>query len=316
MEGSPPLEFTVESPEEEMRLDLFVRCRIPGISRGSVRRLLEKKQVLVEGRSQPKGFRVRCGQQVVVAAAARSESPCPQPEVELEILEELPDLVVINKPATMACHPLVPGETDTVANALVARYPECAAASPMAREGGLVHRLDWSTSGLLLAARNRQTYGQLRGMFSAGKVVKTYLALVSGEITEPGRIELAIHTMPGDRTRMKVVMEGDLLKGQYAESEYAPVQSLGEYTLVRVTCRTGRRHQVRVHMAALGHPLVGDQLYGGPQEEGTDGALLHAHHLQLTPRQESFTAPLPADRLQILEQLGAELALSELAIIE
>lgn len=315
MEGTP-LEFTVGPHEEQMRLDQFVRARIPGISRGSVRRLLEMKHVLVEGRSQPKGHRVRSGQQVVVAAAARSESPRPQPELELEILEERPDLVVINKPATMACHPLVPGETDTVANALVARYPECAAASPMAREGGLVHRLDWSTSGLLLAARNRQAYGQLRGMFSSSQVVKTYLALVFGEVSAPGRIDQALHTMPGDRTRMKVVTEGDPLKGQHAESEYAPVQALGAFTLVRVTCRTGRRHQVRVHMAAVGHPLVGDTLYGGPQEEGVEGAMLHAHHLQLTSRQESFTAPLPADRLEFLEQLGAQLELSELAIIE
>jgi 23S rRNA pseudouridine1911/1915/1917 synthase len=272
-----------------------------------VRRLLERKQVLVEGKSRPKGFRVAPGQQVLVAVAARDERPVPQPELDLHVIAEGPDLLVLNKAAGLPCHPLVPGETDTVANALAARFPECVEASAQARECGLVHRLDWCTSGLLLAARNPTTYGRLRGMFSSGQVLKQYLALVEGIVDQPGTVSSFLRTMPGDRTRMQVVSADMLDKGsREAETDYAPLERLEErgLTLVKVTCRTGRRHQVRAHLAHAGHPLLGDDKYGGPSAEGVEGAFLHAARIELLPGGVTYEAPLPRARLEVLRRLG------------
>jgi 23S rRNA pseudouridine1911/1915/1917 synthase len=306
-DGSPPLEFTVTPEEEDTRLEQFVRRRISGVSRRSVQRLLERHLVLVDGKSQPKGWRLRAGQQVVVAVAARLDRPMPQLELDLPLLAVRPDLVAINKPAGRACHPLVPGETDTVANALVARFPECALASPTPREGGLVHRLDWSTSGVLLAARSPEAYGRIRGLFSSGQVEKRYLALVVGPVLAAGRVRFALRTVPGDSSRMEVALSGrETLRGQDAETEYRPLENKGQYGLVECLARTGRRHQIRVHMAHAGHVLVGDELYGGPplpEGEG-EGAFLHASFLQLLPGGEVFSAPLPEDRARVLESLG------------
>jgi 23S rRNA pseudouridine1911/1915/1917 synthase len=307
MDGTTPLEFTVTDEEADVRLEQFIRSRIPGISRGSVLRLLERKQILVDGHSSSKGHRLRSGQQVLVAPGAKQESPLPQPEIPLDVLKVLPDLVIINKAPGLPCHPLVPGETDTVANALVARFPECASASPIAREGGLLHRLDWSTSGVLIAARNPDAYGRLRGLFSSRQAVKHYLALVGGHVDRPGRVSLALRTMPGDYRKMEVVEGVGTAKGQSAETEFWPLRALGDFTLLSVICRTGRRHQVRVHLAHLGHPLVGDEVYKGPAFEGIEGAFLHASRLQLQPQGLDFEAPLPADRQSILARLGASL---------
>jgi len=305
IDGTPPLELTVETEEDDLRLDQLVRRRIPQLSRGSVIRLLERGLVLVDGRSAAKGLRVRPGQQVVVAAAARSEQPQPQPELDLELLAVRADVVAINKPEGRACHPLVPGETGTVANALVARFPECATASPFAREGGLVHRLDWCTSGVLVAARHPEAYGRLRGQFSARQVVKHYLAVVAGEIVEAGRVEVALRTMPGDPTRMQAApANGPRVAANDAETEYEPLERAGGHTLLRLRCRTGRRHQVRVHMAHAGHPLLGDAAYGGPSLPGLRGAFLHASALRLPHEELELVAPLPAERLRALRDLG------------
>lgn len=304
MDGTKPLEFTVSEQDTGQRLDRFLRQHLWGVSRGSVLRLIQRRLVLVDGQSQAKGHLLRLGQTVVVAAAARSEHPQPQPDLPLEVIQELPDLVVINKPPSMACHPLVPGETDTVANALVARYPECLAASANPREGGLAHRLDWSTSGVLLAARNPQAYGKLRGLFSSHQVVKDYLALVQGQVqTERVTVDDALQTMPGDRRRMQVVQTFDRGHGLAAETQFSPVETLSAFCLVRAHCRTGRRHQVRVHLAHAGHPLVGDTLYGGPALAGVQGPFLHAEQVVLPGVSTPFRAPLPAQRGALLQTL-------------
>jgi 23S rRNA pseudouridine1911/1915/1917 synthase len=310
MKGKTPIELLVGPDEAGLRLELFVRARIPGISRGSIRRLLERGQVLVEGRREPKGFRVSEGQQVLVAVASRDERPVPQPELELDLVEVLDDLVVINKPAGVSCHPLVPGETDTVANALAARFPECVIASPQLREGGLVHRLDWSTSGVLLAARDQRSYGRWRGLFSSHQVLKRYLALVSGAVEEAGEIRSLVRTLPGDPTRMEVVYPNQPDHGgKQAETSYRPLEDLGPYTLIEVSCRTGLRHQVRVHLAHVGHPLLGDDTYGGPSMEGVEGAVLHARSVRarIEDEETEFRAPLPPEREQLLTRLGASL---------
>jgi 23S rRNA pseudouridine1911/1915/1917 synthase len=302
----PPITLSVKAEHRGLRLDRFLKDALPGISGGSLRRLLDQGKVLLDGAPAQKGDRLRPDQRVIVAVAAADERPLPQPSLALDVLDVTPALVAVNKPPGMATHPLLPGELDTVANALAARFPECVTASDNAREGGVVHRLDWGTSGVLLAARSAAVYRRLRAMFGAGKVIKRYLALVSGRLAERCEVTLPLRTRAGDRRRVSVPRQLD--EGQPARSEVEPLAALAhDTTLVAVHCSTGRRHQVRVHLATLGHPIIGDELYGGPQLAAApcdpqDGAFLHAASVELGD--EHFGAPLPAARLALLRSLG------------
>jgi 23S rRNA pseudouridine1911/1915/1917 synthase len=301
--GKPPIELRVDERERGLRLENFVRLKLPGLSRGSVRRLLDRGQILINGRLEQKGYRVRDGEQVLVAAASTDEVPVPQSKLPLSLLAIHENYLVLNKPTGQHCHPLVPGETDTLANALVARYPECASASPNPREAGLVHRLDWSTSGVILAARNLPAYGKLRGLFSARQVRKDYYALVCGELVGTGVVTVPLETVPGDSSRIRAVAELDPDRdGRAAETQYRALEYREPFTWVGVTCHTGLRHQVRVHLAHIGHALLGDQTYGGWTWPGVEGALLHAQMLELEEQQ--FLAPLPDARKKLLRQLG------------
>ncbi len=301
----PPIELDVGEEQRGQRLDRFLKDALPGISGGSLRRLLDQGKVLLDGAPAQKGTRLRSKQRVIVAVAAADERPSPQVDLPLEVIDVTPALVALNKPAGMPTHPLLPGELDTVANALAARFPECVSASDNAREGGVVHRLDWGTSGILLAARSPAVYRKLRGLFSAGTVEKRYLALVSGRLEERHEVDLPLRTRAGDRRRASIAKQRH--EGLPARSEVEPLAALAhDTTLVAVRCTTGRRHQVRVHLAALGHPIIGDELYGGPQLAvalaPADGAFLHAASVTLGDQQ--FGAPLPAARLALLVSLG------------
>ena len=292
-----------------MRLERFLQRHYPGVSRGSLRRLLDAGRVIVGGAPGSKGHRLRAEDTIELLISTLDERPLPQAELPLEVIAISPALVVLNKPEGPATHPLVPGERDTLANALVAHYPECANASPRAREAGFVHRLDWSTSGVLVAARTRAAYHKLRELFGASQVRKEYLALVYGALNRPQIIDRALEPVPGDRRKMQTCADSTL--GQRALSIIEPLAVLAETSLVRVQCSTGRRHQVRVHLAAVGHPLVGDDLYceSIPREKrivhrGTilHGAVLHASRIDLNG--QAYDAPLPATRQLLLQSLG------------
>jgi 23S rRNA pseudouridine1911/1915/1917 synthase len=293
----PPLILEVAESDHGQRLDRFLRDRLPEVSRGSLRRLIEARKVLVDGQTARKGQQLKSRQRVFVAAG--DERPLPQPDMPLEVLAVTPAIVVIDKAPGCASHPLVPGELDTVANALIARYPECASASEQPREGGLVHRLDWGTSGVLIAARSRNAYAQLRASFLAGQIQKLYWALVHGRLEKKQQIDLPIESMPGDKRRVRVAPRCD--QGQPASSTVRPIRQFTQNTLVEVSCHTGRRHQVRVHLAAIGHPLVGDTLYGGNEHTSLVGPFLHARAVELLDRQ--YEAPLPPARDQLLAAL-------------
>jgi 23S rRNA pseudouridine1911/1915/1917 synthase len=188
----------------------------------------------------------------------------------------------------------LPGELGTAANALVARHPDCAVASDDPREGGLVHRLDTGTSGVLVAARNRRAWGEAREEFRAGRVKKEYLALVLGAPSlDQGAIEAPLAT----RGKRSVV---DPL-GRDARTEWRVEERLGARTLLRLLTSSGRMHQVRAHLAYAELPIVGDVLYGGPAEPNLIGHFLHAERLTLLGIEVS--TPLPADRLTLLTRL-------------
>jgi 23S rRNA pseudouridine1911/1915/1917 synthase len=216
------------------------------------------------------------------------------------VLREDGPLIFVDKPSGMPVHPLLPGETGTVANALVARWPELPQASLDPREAGLVHRLDIDTSGVLLAAKDRDTWAALRAQFSAGgEAKKIYLALVEGPIADGGEIDLPL-AQHGERVRPALPSDAD---ARPARSQFRVVSRDGARSLVEVRIFTGVMHQVRAHLAAIGAPIVADSLYGGAAEPRLHRFFLHAESLEVfnpaTKATVQVRSPLP-DALRAL----------------
>jgi 23S rRNA pseudouridine1911/1915/1917 synthase len=276
------------------------------VSRSRAQELIDSGAVRLKGRRLKKGDRLEAGSVLEVQAEPEGPAVVPQPEIPLVVLLETPSLIVLDKPAGVACHPLRPGETGTLANALVARFPECLAAGAAPREAGLCHRLDRETSGAILAARTPEAFRALREEFRKREVEKVYLGLVEGKLQPPeGRIELALGGR-GSRTRpWRGPGDGRELP---ALTSYRTLSSAGDRSLLEVRIETGVRYQIRAHLAALGHPLVGDVAYGGAAWPLLPRHLLHAWRLGFRDpadgtRREA-RAPLPEDARRALEQLG------------
>jgi 23S rRNA pseudouridine1911/1915/1917 synthase len=294
-------QLTVPPGDDQERLDRFV-ARETGCARSEARRLIDAGLVRVGGRRARKGELLPAGATVELleepAVTPEARRPVPQPELPLTTLLVDEALVAMVKPFGMPSHPLEPGERDTLANALAARFPECAAASPDPREGGLAHRLDSATSGVILAARTPGDWHKLRQAFSRGEVHKTYLALVTGRPPASGQIDMPLHH--AGRV-VKPIPHGEL----NARTRFQLLKQGESLALLRVETETGRMHQVRAHLAFLGHPLQGDPLYGGPPAEG--GHFLHAAEIRFPhPRSGVETlvkARLPPERVKILQQL-------------
>jgi 23S rRNA pseudouridine1911/1915/1917 synthase len=262
----------------------------------AVRRLLLVDRVRVDGRRVKKGDSVRAGSTIRLEGHGAWLVPSSAHAVPQLYVDE--HVIVVDKPAGMPCHPLVPGEGGSVVDALVAHFADIAVASEDPREGGLVHRLDTGTSGCLAVARDRATWTALRSAFRDGAVGKTYLALVEGAVSHALVIDDALGHDPADPRRM-VALAG----GQRATTHVTPLSVTPSHSLVEVRADGGRRHQVRVHLAIAGHPLVGDVLYGAAQQEETPWHLLHASSLQV-PGLRSVTAPVPSMFARLAERRG------------
>jgi 23S rRNA pseudouridine1911/1915/1917 synthase len=292
--------LTVTAAEAGERVDLFVGKKL-SLSRAKLKALFESGAVRVDGRKAKKGQTVAEGQRVEVEVPDEGpRAPMPQPELPLTVLREVGALVFVDKPAGLPVHPLEAGEKGTVANALVARWPELAEASADPREAGLVHRLDIETSGVLLAAKNRDTWTALRAQFSTGgEAVKLYLALVEGPIADEGEIELAL-AQHGGRVRPALPSDTD---ARPARSEFRVLSREGDRSLVEVRIFTGVMHQVRAHLAAIGAPIVGDALYEGAAEPRLSRFFLHAASLEVSNPENGervrVESPLP-DSLRAL----------------
>lgn len=263
----------------------------------TARRLLEAGRVRVDGRQRKKGDAVKAGQALALEGGGRWLAPVADARVKLLRIEA--DLIVLDKPAGMPCHPLVPGEGGTVVDALAALHPEIEAASPEApREAGLVHRLDTGTSGCLVVARSPSSWRVLRDAFASDRVEKLYLALVEGSVGAASVVEEPIGHDTSDARRMRIDP-----RGRAARSEVRPLQCGPRATLVEVLMHGGRRHQLRVHLAHLGHPIVGDVLYGATPAADAPAPLLHCRTLVL-PGHAPTTAPLPAPMLAAARARG------------
>jgi 23S rRNA pseudouridine1911/1915/1917 synthase len=293
----------VTSPKEGERLDRYLVRLGLAASRRASRELIARGMVSVNGHRYRKGALVSPGDRVEVAPEPFGAALEPDLEITLEVLFEDAAVVVVNKPGLLPCHPVRPGGRGTVMNAMAALFPETASAGDKPIEGGLVHRLDNGTSGALMVARTNETFARLREDIRAGHIARRYVALVAGRLT--GRLELseAIAHHPRSPRRMVAVSAADAssrLKARPAESAVEPLEHIGPYTLVSVVPRTGMRHQIRVHLANAGYPIVGDELYGGPPHPSlpTGRFWLHLEEIRFdSPASGRVTvkAPLPPE---------------------
>lgn len=306
------VEFEISPEEAGQRLDLVVVRRVAGMSRARVRRLAASGGIRINGRRAKKGVTVAAGDRISLLPPPPADFPAAaDPQLDLVVLHEDAWLVAVDKPPGVPTHPLRPDELGTVAGALVALYPEMAGVGYSAREPGIVHRLDNGTSGVLLAARDVETFEGLRAALKAGAFDKRYVALCAGVAHAPAMIEVPLANDPGDRRRMVACpdpRDAERLGARLACTEILSATPAGDLSLVEVRARSATRHQVRVHLAQAGHPLAGDPLYGGPAVAGLERHFLHASSIALTHPVTGdrlrIEAPVPPDLTRVLGPLG------------
>jgi 23S rRNA pseudouridine1911/1915/1917 synthase len=309
--------FEAGDGEAGERLDAFLAARIESASRTAVKRLIEDGDVLVDGRSSKPSYKLRAGERVEVELTAPPPLDLAPEDIPLDIVYEDDDLVVVNKAAGMVVHPAAGVRAGTLANALAFHFQQLSTRGGALRPG-LVHRLDRGTSGLIVVAKTGAAHEDLAEQFRARTVFKSYVALVHGRVREPsGRIEQPVGRSPHQRTRMAVVRGG-----RAALSLYRVRRSFERFTLLDVEIKTGRTHQIRVHLAWLKHPVVGDEVYGAGRDQNFPEArlrariralgrqFLHAERLGFrhpqTGEEMRFHAPLPPELADFLAALEAE----------
>lgn len=284
--------LTLPSDAPPTRVDKLLCDQLPGCSRRIAKTLIDAGRVRIDGRRARKGQEVAPG--TVVDVEDRPDQPQglrPNPALAMTILHEDAVVVAVDKPPGMPTPALSAGETDTVANFLIARFPDIATVgAPL--EPGLVHRLDNDTSGVLLAARTDAAHTDLRRQFSDRRVVKKYLALVRGDVAQAMTIDAPIDHGRGKRRRMRLAEPGS---GRDAVTHVLPLRRFGSHTLLEVEMRSGVRHQIRVHLAAIGHPIDGDRLYDSEADPAVGRHLLHASSITFVHPEGGETVIIRSD---------------------
>jgi 23S rRNA pseudouridine1911/1915/1917 synthase len=287
--------LTAEQEDAGKRLDQLVHQRLPEYSRSRIQDWIKAGRVRVNGTPARASHAVRAGESVDVEPADPPPLHATPEEIPLRTLYEDADLVAIDKPAGMVVHAGAGVHSGTLVNALLHRFGALSGVGGALRPG-IVHRLDRYTSGVLLVAKNDAAHHALAAQFLGRQVEKVYIALVHGAVKqETGRVDRPIARDPVRRTRMTARLDS----GRAAWSEYRVLQRFAGYTLLEVKIGTGRTHQIRVHLASIGHPVVGDTLYGAPANSGLGRYFLHAHrirfHLPSTGAEITVVSPLPPE---------------------
>jgi 23S rRNA pseudouridine1911/1915/1917 synthase len=313
-EAGAALAFAAGVEDAGARLDAFLAARVEGVSRSALKRAIDDGDVLVEGRAAKPSHKLRAGERVELELPAPPPSEITPEEIPLDVLHEDEDVVVVNKPAGLVVHPAAGVHSGTLANALAFRFERLSGGAGSHRPG-IVHRLDRDTSGVIVVARTARAHESLSDQFRARTVFKSYVALVHGVTREEkGKVEEPLARDPRNRTRMAVVRGG-----RAALSLWRVRRRYERFTLLDVQIKTGRTHQIRVHLAWIKHPVVGDESYGAGRDKtiaspafrarvaALGRQFLHAERLGFhhpsTGEWLSFTAPLPPELSDFLEAL-------------
>ena len=292
MSSRGPLK-TLTAAAASPRLDRFLAEHGPGLSRSAAARLIRESAVLLNGKPGRASDRVATGDVVEYHLPEQRAPTIAAEDIALQVLYEDRDLVVVDKPSGMVVHPAAGHYSGTLVHALLGLGGAWSAAGGETRPG-IVHRLDKGTSGLIVAARNDAAHRALSAQLADRTMSRTYLAVVRGRVkADAGELEGPIGRHPKERKRMAVVAGG-----RFARTRYQVVERRRSHTLLRCELDTGRTHQIRVHLATLGHPVAGDVEYGG-RDSGAGRPMLHAWRLRLrhprTGEEMTFEAPPPAD---------------------
>lgn len=296
------------------RLDRALADALPTLSRERLKALMLEGAVMLAGKRPTPSLRVVGGEEVSVSVPEAAPATAQAQQIPLAIVYEDADLIVVDKPAGLVVHPAAGNPDGTLVNALLHHCAGQLSGIGGVARPGIVHRIDKDTSGLLVVAKTDLAHEGLAKQFATHSIGRRYLAVVAGRPSPPaGRIEGAIGRHPVHRKRMDIVSPG---KGKHAVTHYRTLQPLKDAALVECRLETGRTHQVRVHMASSGHPLLGDPLYGRTRAShrdvlkslGFSRQALHARSLQLVhPRTQenlAFESPVPSDIQELIEALA------------
>lgn len=300
---------TLQLDAPGQRLDKVLTVQLPDLSRTQIQRLLKEEQILVNGRPAKANLRLEGGEQVTVTLPEPEETELLPEAIPLDVRYEDDDMLVINKPAGMVVHPAVGHASGTLVNAILAHCPNLPGIGGEKRPG-IVHRLDKETSGLIVVAKNESALRHLQAQFKARTVGKQYLALVDGQVQPPSAlIDAPIGRDPRQRKKMAVIPFGRSARSRPAQTQYDTVTGYDDHTLLRCELFTGRTHQIRVHLAYIGFPIVGDKVYGRRKPSIRLGRqFLHAAVLRLKQPSDNeeltVHAELPSELDAVLQQLA------------
>ena len=299
-----PILLRASEESKNQRLDAFLASSLDGLTRSQATRLIESGEVAVNGRAVGKSYKLAGGEDIAVTLPEPEPVEAVPQDIPLDVVYEDADVIVVNKPSGMVVHP-APGHPDgTLVNALLYHCAGTLSGVGGALRPGIVHRIDRDTSGLIIAAKNDAAHQYLSAQLADHTLARTYECIVVGKLREDrGTVDAPIARHPTDRKRMAVVAGG-----REAVTHWEVIARYPGYTHVRCRLETGRTHQIRVHMAYIGHPILGDTVYGAKKEvPGLTGQCLHAVGLRfLHPRTHEvveLSCPLPEEFTRMLQKI-------------
>lgn len=294
----------VNENDKGKRLDIYIAENFNELSRTMIKKLIESNNILVNDKSEKVSYKVQANDNISIDIPEAKETKLKAQEIPLDIIYEDSDIIVINKPKGMVVHPANGNPDGTLVNAILSICKNSLSGIGGELRPGIVHRLDKDTSGLIIVAKNDKAHINMSEQIKERNVKKTYIALVRGNVPEEeATINMPIGRSTKDRKKMAVTKNG-----KQAITHFKVLKRYSKYTLLEIKIETGRTHQIRVHMAEIGYPVVGDTVYSnGKNEFGIEGQMLHAYKLEfmhpITNKHMELTAPLPQYFEEILKKL-------------